>query len=115
MILEWIKSKIIWILVILLALASITIFIQIKIIKSKNKTIEQQKLVIKGYEMQAKIRNTIEKMDVLTYAEKKKLLDELYSIGSDFDKLASFLNKLYSYRSPTSRNTTSRRANIQGR
>ena len=92
---EWLKSKLTIILIICLLGCGTTIFFMKLSINSKNKKIEALELQVKGFKLQIDITNAIITNDRILYAKKKKLLEELFIIGNDVDKLVSFLNRLY--------------------
>lgn len=92
---EWLKNKLTIILIICLLGCGTTIFFMKLSINSKNKKIEALELQIKGFKLQIDITNAIITNDRILYAKKKKLLEELFAIGNDVDKLVGFLNRLY--------------------
>ena len=74
-------------LVVLLLLSGSIIFGMKKCIDSKNKEIQRLEIEIEGYKLQIKISGEITKNERILYAKKKKLLEELYAIGNDINKL----------------------------
>ena len=50
---------------------------------------------IKGFQLQLEISNSIMMNDRVIYEKKKKLLQELFNIGNDIDKLVDFLNRMH--------------------
>lgn len=92
---DWIKSKLTIILIICLVGCGATIFFMKLSINSKNKKIAALELQIKGFQLQLEISNSIMMNDRVIYEKKKKLLQELFNIGNDVDKLVDFLNKMH--------------------